>query len=474
MSKQACIVTGLGYGDEGKGTSTHWLADHMKAHTVIRIGGPQALHRVVTAKGENHVFSQFGSGTFTGAATHLSRDMVIDPYALLREGDYLKYAKGISFIFDILTVHEDALVITPFHAITGRLRELLRGKNRYGSVGIGVGETVCDAENYPDDAVRAKDCAHPFLREKLKRIRARKLMEFEEVRDRAAVIPQEVEQDVRRELRELEDPDTIEWALEHFTEFTRRIKIVSTGYVRRTIMKKEGTLIIESSQGVLLDRWYGFHPYTTKVPLLPDVAYQLLEGYDYAGTIRSIGVLRAYATRHGAGPFVTESPLLTAQLPDETNTTHAWQGTFRVGAFDAVLARYALAVVKRNPFGGLLLTCVDRVSQGGLWDVCHSYQCSALSSCDTSLFHCDLNNLTDIAVGERVDSTLFLKRQERIGVLLGHCKPRNTSYEIPSEKRGATRLCVSTLEEILNVPVVACSFGPTEQDKRLVKQYVTK
>lgn len=51
MAKKVFVVTGLGYGDEGKGKTVHWLCFKYKAHTVIRIGGPQALHRVVTSGG---------------------------------------------------------------------------------------------------------------------------------------------------------------------------------------------------------------------------------------------------------------------------------------------------------------------------------------------------------------------------------------------------------------------------------------
>ncbi|MBI5152856.1 MAG: adenylosuccinate synthetase, partial [Parcubacteria group bacterium] len=212
VEKKAFIVTGLGYGDEGKGTVTHWLSSHYEAHTVIRTGGPQALHRIVTKNRAEHVFSQFGSGTLRGSTTHLSSQMIIDPHAILGEGEHLKYAQGIHNVFDMLTIHEDAIVITPFQAIAGRLRELLRGDNRHGSVGIGVGETVLDAEMLGNVAIRVKDLVSPHLREKLHVIRQQKLITFEEIRDRASFIPSEAREQVRREMAELEDLDTIEWA----------------------------------------------------------------------------------------------------------------------------------------------------------------------------------------------------------------------------------------------------------------------
>ena len=132
--KKAFIITGLGYGDEGKGKVTHWLSSKHNAHTVIRTGGPQAMHRVVTSDGQEHVHAHFGSGTLAGASTHLSKNMVIDPHAIMAEGNALKFELGISWVFENLSIHEDALVITPFHAIANRLKELSRSDKRYGSV----------------------------------------------------------------------------------------------------------------------------------------------------------------------------------------------------------------------------------------------------------------------------------------------------------------------------------------------------
>ncbi|MEK7498238.1 MAG: adenylosuccinate synthetase, partial [Patescibacteria group bacterium] len=442
MEQKAFIVTDLSYGDVGKGTVTHWLSSLHKAHTVIRTGGPQALHRVVTTGGAEHVFSQFGSGTLRGSATHLSSQMIIDPHAILKEGEHLKYVQGIHNIFDLLTIHEDAIVITPFQAIAGRLRELLRGKNRHGSVGIGVGETVLDAETLGDLAIRAKDLMGSHLREKLHIIRQHKLVAFEEVRDRASFIPLEVRESVRAEIAELEDLDTLEWAVERFTELVKRVRIVDTEYVSRNILNVPGTVIFEGSQGVLLDRFLGFHPYTTKVRTTTSTAFDLLKECAYTGDVKSFGVLRAYHTRHGAGPFVTESQSLTEQLPDATNKDHPWQGSFRVGSFDAVAARYALEAAGRTLIDGLVITCLDRLQRHKIWEVCNAYTPLNQISEAQSFFQYDGNNIINIATGTVLENGQRLERQAELGKLLYRCIPKNTAFDISSEPKQFLSLCV--------------------------------
>ena len=89
---QAILTVDLGFGDAGKGSIVDFLTRETAAHTVVRYnGGAQAGHRVVTdgPGAQEHVFAQFGSGTLAGAATHLSRFMLVDPLAMLAEAAHL-------------------------------------------------------------------------------------------------------------------------------------------------------------------------------------------------------------------------------------------------------------------------------------------------------------------------------------------------------------------------------------------------
>ena len=462
MSNRAFIVTGLGFGDEGKGTVTHSLACEHKAHTVIRTGGAQALHRVVTKRGQSHVFSQFGSGTFRGSATHLSKHMVIDPNAILVEGEALRYESGIRGIFEMMTIHEDALVISPFQALAGRVRELLRGKSRLGSVGIGIGETVLDAEALKGDALRAKDLGSRKLREKLEVIRAHKWAEFEAFADRASKLPKESEVLIRQQLAMMANPDTLQWALEKFSELGRRVRIVDSSYVAERILGHEGTVVFEGSQGVLLDRWQGFHPFTTKVRTTPEPALNILRESGYRGETKSLGVLRAYHTRHGGGPFISESPELTAELPDAANKTHAWQGNFRVGHFDMVAARYAIDACK-DMLDGIVLTCLDRLRPRGFMQMCTGYELARIMRVPECHFSFEEGTIARIKAHPEGSGPVHLKRQERITRVLEGCSPRLRTLSL-YEKDSETKL-KGVLEESLALPLVGLSKGETEADK---------
>ncbi|MBI5152985.1 MAG: adenylosuccinate synthetase, partial [Parcubacteria group bacterium] len=253
-----------------------------------------------------------------------------------------------------------------------------------------------------------------------------------------------------------------------FAELVKRVKIVDTNYVAEHILNIPGVVIFEGSQGVLLDRFFGFHPYTTKVRTTPRVALDLLKECAYTGDIKSFGVLRAYHTRHGAGPFVTESSLLTKQLPDMTNKDHPWQGSFRVGSFDAVAARYALEAVGKASIHGLVITCLDRLREHKTWNVCNAYTPSGDMLETQSFLEHDGNTVVNIVADTISENAHGVERQAELGKLLYHCVPKNTTFNIPLQNKRFLDLCVSTLETMLNCPIVAVSIGPTENDKIVI------
>ena len=177
---KAIIVVDLGFGDSGKGTITDALVRQTDAAWVVRFnGGAQAGHAVVTGDGREHIFSQFGAGTFVpGVRTYLSRFMVLHPGGLLREAEVLE-KKGVEEPLSRVVIDPGAKVITPFHQAANRLREILRGDSRHGSCGLGVGETMHHSLEHPEEAVVAGDLSHPDrLFRKLCRVQQRYYDEF--------------------------------------------------------------------------------------------------------------------------------------------------------------------------------------------------------------------------------------------------------------------------------------------------------
>lgn len=311
------IVVDLGYGDAGKGGVVDWLCATGRYRTVVRFnGGAQAGHNVITPEGWHHTFSQFGSGTFTpGVRTHLSRYMIVDPLALTAEEAHLR-SRGVTDGFARLTVDQAALLATPYHQAANRAREVARGLARHGSCGMGVGEAVAYALRFPADAPRAGDCLSP-------RRLLRKLMLLRDY--------------LVSELGDLDVPPAAE-LVSAYRLFGGVVRITGPGYL--TELLREAPAVFEGAQGVLLDQWHGFHPYTTWSSTTFANASALLAEADMTAT--RLGVTRCFQTRHGPGPFVTEDRDL--RVPERHNRTGRWQGPVRTGHFDAVALRYAAEV----------------------------------------------------------------------------------------------------------------------------------
>ena len=349
----AMIVTDLGFGDAGKGTTVDFLTRQTTRAVIVRFnGGAQAAHNVHTSDGRHHTFAQFGSGTLVpGTRTYLSRFVLFDPYALMREGEALERL-GVTNPLSLVTIDEAALTVTPFQKAANRLREALRGSGRHGSVGMGIGETMADQISFPAQAVYVADLRDErLLAEKLVRQQALKYSEFE------------VHFDVLRahdylkdELRVLTDPSMPRTIAATMVGLMRRCTLGTIATLRRLMATH--TLIFEGAQGILIDEWHGFHPYTTWSTTTNDNANELLRELQFADMVTRYGVVRAYSTRHGPGPFPSESATLTTLLPDTHNHFGRWQREFRVGWLDLPLTRYALTV--SGGTNAIALTHLDR------------------------------------------------------------------------------------------------------------------
>lgn len=338
--KRAVVTVGLGFGDEGKGATVDYLCRILKADLVVRYsGGSQCAHNVLLPNGVQHTFCQFGSGTFAGANTYVGPQVIVYPEALRKEARNIdKHSLGS---LDKITIHPRCLITTRYHRAANRLRELSRGADRHGSCGHGIGETRRYWLNYGDDAIYAEDLKDmDILREKLELLRQRMLMDLQSI---------------------LPAVDSTEEAV-----FDLLIEEMANGLMdvfhpiklKRTLPDYT-TAIFEGAQGVLLDEYEGFHPHTTWSTVTARNAQELI-AQSKPERVLNVGVIRGYTTRHGVGPFPTESKELTEVVNDKGNPWNEWQQEFRAGWLDLNLLHYAASVAGCN-LDCITVNCMDHL-----------------------------------------------------------------------------------------------------------------
>lgn len=429
------IVVDLGFGDAGKGTMVDAIARQYTVPPLVvrHNGGAQAGHNVVTSDGRQHVFSQFGAATFVpGAETLLSKHFILHPGGLMAENAHL-VSLGVNDALERLRIDVRALVITPYHQAVNRLREAARGAAQHGTCGLGVGETVADSLEDGDHIVRVFDLRDGnLLRWKLHYARERKLAQIEPLLPR--IDP------ANKDLALLRDVDTIERTARTFEEIGKQLRILPPSAVNDVLHHREH-VIFEGAQGVLLDEWHGFHPHTTWSTTTTKNADAMIAEAERGGHVHRLGVVRAYATRHGAGPFPTSNAMLTEKLRDAHNTDDGAQGRFRVGWFDGPLTRYALSVCPG--ITSLAVTCLDRLKDVPEWSICDGYTY--------------ISNVPGTVL--RAGPAGNLAYQEQLTRFLDTCTP--VLRKVSSDHRNY----VQEIENYTDLPVSVMSFGPTAADK---------
>ncbi len=447
------IVVDLGYGDAGKGTIVDWACAAASragrpVRAVVRFnGGAQAAHHVLARSGAVHPFAQFGSGTFTpGTPTFLSRFMLVDPLALTAEAEHLARL-GVPDPFRLVTIDRGALLTTPYHRAANQAREAARGTARHGSCGLGIGETASYALAYPDDAPRAGDLTAPrtllrkltLLRDRLTGTAPAALPTFPAPATplTPAIPPTPLTSPA------LPAPEEVAAV---FRAVGARVTLAGDGYLAGLL--RQGPVVFEGAQGVLLDEWRGFHPYTTWSTTTFENAETLLAEAGEAGGATRLGVTRTYQTRHGPGPFPTEDPTLPVAEPH--NADGRWQGPFRAGHLDAVALRYAVRVA--GGVDAVALTHLDTARRGASrLGICRGYQLGPGAGAET---------VTDLEPGPERDLGY---QQALTGRLLTARPVYGPGGALPAGPAGGD--WPDAVAEITGAPVTVCSSGPAVSDK---------
>ena len=347
MVKKAYIVVGLGFGDEGKGIVTDFLASKYPDSIIVRFnGGHQAGHCVVNSKtGESHVFSNLGSGTFRGLPTYWSANCTFAPTYFVEEVSEL----NINFKFFI---HNNSPVTTHYDILYNKAFEISMGDKRKGSCGVGFGATIDRNKILPLTVFDLFD-DEKFLIEKLNNIRDyyKKLVNLNTCFDFSHF-----------------DHDTEDLFFMQQIKYLKNIKkeghftVVNSD---QQIFKKWNTFIFEGSQGILIDQNFGTKPYITKSNTTSQNAIEMIDKSKIAIDKEIFYVTRAYQTRHGNGPFKeSNSNFQLINNSTETNVDNEFQGKVRANFLDVDDLNYALRCdhnYSNNSIRNLVITCLDHV-----------------------------------------------------------------------------------------------------------------
>lgn len=324
--KKAKIILGLGFGDEGKGITTDYLCSQNPDALVIRFSGGQQAAHTVMLNGEKHVHSSFCSGALRGLPSYFSEHCTIHPTLLYNEKLELEAKGGNTSLF----IHPLTKVTTPFDVWHNRHDS----KNlQHGTCGKGVGATM--KRNESPYKLYAIDLTAPksLLIEKLKSI-----AHYYGISD-----DQQLQEEVYHFLECIE---AINWKIANYSDLTAY-----------------PTYIFEGSQGILLDMDHGIFPHVTYAHTTSKNAVEICQKLK-VDEIETYYVSRSYATRHGAGWMMDETPLQLINNEEETCFYNEYQKEFRIGKLDFNLLHYALQIDKIysvSEKSHLVITCLDQL-----------------------------------------------------------------------------------------------------------------
>ncbi|MEK7850160.1 MAG: adenylosuccinate synthase [Candidatus Omnitrophota bacterium] len=343
------VLVGLQWGDEGKGKVVDILSGD--AQYIVRYqGGNNAGHTVVV-NGSSFIFHLLPSGILRkNKVCVIGSGVVVDPSVLLDEIDSIR-KRGIS-VDKRIKISEQAHVIFPYHRILDACRETKRS-NKIGTTGRGIGP--CYADKASRCGIRMGDLLNPrLLEDKLKDNLKEKNEIFKKVYHHPGF-----------KFNELYDI---------YSAYGRKLKecICDTVVLLNGAIKKKAPVLFEGAQGTFLDIDFGTYPFVTSSNT---VSAGACTGTGVAPTKidRVVGVVKAYTTRVGEGPFMTEcSKALDEYIRSKGREFGATTGRpRRCGWFDAVLVRYAVMI---NGVDSMAVMKLDVLDEMRSLKICVAYK----------------------------------------------------------------------------------------------------
>jgi adenylosuccinate synthase len=413
----AIVLVGAQWGDEGKGKATDLLGNRVD-YVVRYQGGNNAGHTVVIGD-ESYALHLLPSGVLSPEVTPvIGNGVVIDPEVLLAEIDGLT-ERGVSC--GRLLISANAHLIMPHHRALDKVTERYLGSARIGTTGRGIGPTYGD--KVARTGIRVQDLFDPgILEQKLDLVLREKNQVLTKVYNRRGI-------------------DAAAVAAEYLGYGERmRPHVADTALVLNRALDGGRTVLLEGAQATLLDVDHGTYPFVTSSSPTAGGACAG-SGIGPTRITKVIGIVKAYTTRVGAGPFPTEL------LDEQGEWLRKAGGEYgvttgrprRTGWFDAVIARYATRV---NGITDYFMTKLDVLSGLEKVPVCVAYDVAGTRHDEIPMTQTEFHHATPVY--EYLDGWW----EELSGVTEFAGLPRNA------------QAYVRAVEEIIGAPVAAVGTGP--------------
>ncbi|OSI08259.1 adenylosuccinate synthetase [Neisseria animaloris] len=424
------VVIGAQWGDEGKGKIVDWLAEETSG--VVRFqGGHNAGHTLVVG-GKKTILRLIPSGILhEKLECFIGSGVVVSPEALLGEIDELN-AAGVKNVEGRLKIAPTATLILPYHIALDQAREASRGSGKIGTTGRGIGPA------YEDKVAR----------------RAIRMVDLFDIEKLKTKLQANIEYyNIQLQHLHKAEPVRFEDVLAVVEKFSSRIKPMISD-VSRTLYEKNQKgekLLFEGAQGTLLDIDYGTYPFVTSSNCLAGAA-SAGAGVPPQMLNYVLGIVKAYTTRVGSGPFPTELfDDIGAGLAERGHEFGSVTGRARrCGWFDAAALKRSIQV---NGISGMCITKLDVMDGIEEIKICTGYQLPDGSKTDILPFGADaVAGCTPIyeTMPGWTESTFGVKEFDKL--------PANA------------KAYLKRIEEVCGAPVAIVSTGP-DREETIVLQH---
>ncbi len=425
------VIIGTQWGDEGKGKIVDLLAEH--ADIVARFqGGNNAGHTMVV-EGQQFISHLVPSGILQGKLCVIGNGLVVDPAVLLKEIDYLAQ-KGINTGPDKLKISEKAHLIMPYHKAIDNAREQKKGDNKIGTTGRGIGP------RYEDKATRRGVRFVDLIDEMVFDERVRTILDEKNFYLKQYFKAQTI------------DPGQV---LDEYKRYAERLApyVANVSVELDQAIRKGGQILFEGAQGTHLDIDHGTYPFVTSSNTVSANACSGA-GIGPRHIHGVLGIVKAYTTRVGAGPFPTE---LFDAVGDAIQEKGAEFGATtgrrrRCGWLDTVIVRNA---VRLNGLTGLVITKLDVLGGQEVIKVCNAYDYRGET---LSEFPTDLKVVAEC---EPIYESLPGWNEDIRGIRRREDLPENA------------RRYLARVEELTETPIDIISVGPGREETIVLNNPLT-